>query len=98
MAEVVAAVVVVVAEVAGEAELVPEVAAGERESVRERAVALGTVTAVPPRGTMMPPVAAWRSVLVGRQRSPRPAASIAPLPQPDTCLPRPLEGPIRQAE
>jgi len=69
------------------AELVLEAAAVEGESVREQAVAGGTVTAVSPRGTMLTPAAAWQSVLVVRRRSPRPAASIAPLPRPNTFRP-----------
>ncbi len=79
-----------------EAEL--EVAAVEGESVGEQAVAVDMVTAVSPPGTMMVPVAAWPSVLVVGRRSPRPAVSIAPTPQPDASRPRPLEGPIRQVE
>ena len=73
--------------VVGEAELVREVAAVEGESVREQAVAVGTVTAVSPRGTMLTLAAAWQSVLVVGGRSRRPAASIAPLPQPSTFRP-----------
>jgi len=42
----------------GEAEVVLEAAAVEGESVREQAVAGGTVTAVSPRGTMLTPAAA----------------------------------------
>jgi len=77
----------VVVEAAGEAVLVPEVAAVDRESVREQAVAVGMATAVSPRGTMLTPAAAWQSVLVVGGRSRRPAASIAPLPQPSTFRP-----------
>ena len=77
----------VVVEAAGEAVLVPEVAAVDRESVREQAVAVGMATAVSPRGTMLTPAAAWQSVLVVRRRSPRPAAGIAPLPQPNIFRP-----------
>ncbi len=73
-----------------------EAAAVEAELVRE--VAVGMVTAVSPPGTMMVPVAAWQSVLVVGRRSPRPAVSIVPTPQPDASRPRPLEGPIRQVE
>ena len=69
------------------AELVLEAAAVEGESVREQAVAVGMVTAVSPRGTMLTLAAAWQSVLVVRRRSPRPADSIAPLPQPNTFRP-----------
>jgi len=72
---------------AAEAEQGREVVAVEGESVREQAVAVGMATAVSPRGTMLTPAAAWQSVLVVRRRSPRPAASIAPLPQPDTFRP-----------
>jgi len=81
------AVAAVVVEAAGEAELVPEVVAVEGEAVREQAVAVGMVTAVSPRGTMMAPAAAWQSVLVVRRRSPRPAASIVPPLQPNTFRP-----------
>jgi hypothetical protein len=96
MAGVVEAEVGAVAVEAVEAELVREVAAAvEGESVGEQAVAVGMVS---PRGTMMVPVAAWQSVLVVGRRSPRPAVSIAPTPQPDASRPRPLAGPIRQAE
>ncbi len=99
MAGVVEAEVGAAAVEAAEAELVREVAAAvEGESVGEQAVAVGMVTAVSPRGTMMVPVAAWQSVLVVGRRSPRPAVSIAPTPQPDASRPRPLEGPIRQVE
>ena len=98
MAGVVEAEVGAVAVEAVEAELVREVAAVEGESVGEQAVAVGMVTAVSPRGTMLTPAAAWQSVLVVGGRSRRPAASIAPLPQRSTFRPRPLEGPIRQAE
>ncbi len=80
-----------------EAEQVREVAV-EGESVGEQAVAVGMVTAVSPPGTVMVPVAAWQSVLVVGRRSPPPAVSIAPTPQPDAFRPRPLEGPIRQVE
>jgi len=83
---------------AEEAELVREVATVEGESVGEQGVAVGMVTAVSPRGTMMAPAAAWQLVLVGGRRSPRPAVSIAPTPQPDASRPRSLEGPIRQVE
>ena len=81
-----------------EEELVREPAEVEGESVREQAVAVGMVTAVSPRGTMLAPAAAWQSVLVVGRRSPRPVASIAPTPQPNTSRPRPLEGPIREVE
>src|SRR6266536_3540477 len=99
MAEAVVAEAVVVVAVEEE-ELVREPAAveEEEESVREPAVAVGMVTAVSPRGTMLAPAAAWQSVLVVGRRSPRPVASIAPTPQPNTSRPRPLEGPIREVE
>ncbi len=80
------------------AELVREVATVEGELVGEQGVAVGMVTAVAPRGTMMAPPAAWQLVLVGGRRSPRPAVSIAPAPQPDASRLRPLERPIRQVE
>ncbi len=99
MAGVVEAEVGAAAVEAAEAELVREVAAAvEGESVGEQAVAVGMVTAVSPRGTMMVPVAAWQSVLVVGRRSPRPAVSIAPAPQPDASRLRSLEEPIRQVE
>ena len=88
----------VVVVVAVEEELVRESAAAEGESVREEAVAVGMVTAVSPRGTMPATAAAWQSVLVVGRRSPRPVASIAPTPQPNTSRPRPREGPIREVE
>ncbi len=89
----------VVVVVAVEEELVREPAAVEEEElVREQAVAVGMVTAVSPRGTMPATAAAWQSVLVVGRRSPRPVASIAPTPQPNTSRPRPLEGPIREVE
>ena len=98
MAGVVEAEVGAVAVEAVEAELVREVAAVEGESVGEQAVAVGMVTAVSPRGTMMVPVEAWQSVLVVGRRSPRPAVSIALAPQPDASRLRSLEEPIRQVE
>jgi|SRR6266542_5989131 len=98
MAEAVVAEAVVVV-VAVEEELVREPAAVEEEElVREQAVAVGMVTAVSPRGTMPATAAAWQSVLVVGRRSPRPVASIAPTPQPNTSRPRPREGPIREVE
>jgi len=95
MAGVVVAGVEAVVGAAEEAELVLEAATVE---VGEQGVAVGMVTAVSPRGTMMAPAGAWPSVLVGGRRSPRPAVSIAPAPQPDASRLRPLERPIRQVE
>jgi len=77
----------VAAGVVGAAGLVRGVAAVEGESVREQAVAVGMVTAVSLRGTMLAPAAARQSVLVVGRRSPRPAASIALLLQPNTFRP-----------
>jgi len=82
-----AGVVVEAGAAVGEAEVVLEAAEVEGESVREQAVAGGTVTAVSPRGTMLTPAAAWQSVLVVGGRSRRPAASIVPLRQPSTFRP-----------